>query len=77
LFYAPTINVKVPAAEPVTPPDTGASTKVIPCYLPFLFNYTATIGDIVLQSIINEFLEAFLNMPLLKYKYHLEISKQT
>lgn len=30
LFSAPTIKVKVPACAPVTPPETGASTYVIP-----------------------------------------------
>ena len=62
-FYAPTIKVKVPAAAPVTPPETGASTKVISCCFPVAFKAIATDGEIVLQSMMSEPLAAFLNNP--------------
>jgi len=60
---APTMKVKVPAAAPVTPPDTGASTKVILWDLPAVLRDIDTVGDMVLQSIINESLAAFLKRP--------------
>lgn len=58
------MNVNVPPAAPVTPPETGASTKLISCFLAFWFNYLATNGEIVLQSMIKEFFAALWNNPL-------------
>lgn len=57
------MKVRVPAAAPVTPPETGASTYVIPAYLAFLLRSAAAIGDMVLQSIMSESFLAFLNRP--------------
>jgi hypothetical protein len=34
-YSSPTINVNVPALDPVTPPETGASIKVKPSFFAF------------------------------------------
>ena len=46
------MNVKVALADPVTPPETGASTNVICLILASSCNYFTAFGRIVEESII-------------------------
>jgi 3-hydroxyisobutyrate dehydrogenase-like beta-hydroxyacid dehydrogenase len=60
----PTIKVNVPAAAPATPPDTGASTKLMPCSPSALPTTRADSASIVEQSITKVFLLSTLIKPL-------------
>ena len=51
-FGAPTMNDSVAFCAPTTPPDTGASTKVSPCFSASSDSSFEPIGSIVLQSML-------------------------
>lgn len=48
----PTMKVSVPAAAPPVPPETGASTKTLPCAATRAAKALALSGSIVLESTI-------------------------
>src|SRR4051812_6556401 len=50
LALPPTMKVSVPAAAPPVPPDTGASTNVLPCCPASSANAFTLAGSIVLES---------------------------
>src|SRR4051794_5861732 len=52
LALPPTMKVSVPAAAPPVPPDTGASTKGLPCSAASSANAFTLAGSIVLESMI-------------------------
>src|SRR5579864_243118 len=48
----PTMNVNVPAAAPPVPPETGASTNGLPCFVASSAHALTVAGSIVLESMI-------------------------
>ena len=58
------MKVKVAAAAPVTPPETGASMYAILCFLADWLRAMATVGDIVLLSIMSEPGAALIKRPI-------------
>src|SRR5471032_1938010 len=63
LALPPTMNVSVPAAAPLVPPDTGASTKVLPCCVASSANAFTLTGSMVLESMIVTPLSMPANTP--------------
>lgn len=64
------MNESVPAAAPVTPPETGASTNVCLCVAAFTLSASATVGDIVLQSMMSDSGGALRKRPRSNQIYH-------